>query len=170
MKNEIKIKKGIKKDFIYKGLGFPISIDEVEFSIIEGEEYYDIDFEKLKYSFLAIIMIEPKIEFIGGMLKFVRQSLELSMEEMAEKLGIVKSTVSKWEALNDDVIKLDQFQKFKIKSAIKIHLDKIMEMKIERVLVEGPKKTAPKTNKPAPMKIPADLSLSSVFEKKAVFA
>ena len=164
----MKEKKGIKKNFIYKGLGFPIMIDEVEFSVIDGEEYYNIDFEKLKYSFLAIIMIEPEIEFVGGMLKFARQSLELSMEEMAEKLGVVKSTISKWEALNDDLIKLDQFQKFKIKSAIKVHLDKIMEMKIERVLVEPPKKAIAKSRKPAPMKIPTDLSLSSVFERRAV--
>jgi hypothetical protein len=166
----LKEKKRIKKNVIYKGLGFPIMIDAVECSVIDGEEYYDIDFEKLKYSFLAIIMIEPEIEFVGGMLKFVRQSLELSMEEMAEILKIAKSTISKWEAANEDAINLGPFQKFKIKSAIKSYLDKIMEMKIERVLVEGPKKTTPKTRRPAPMKVPSDLSLSKVFERQQAFA
>ena len=166
-----KEKKGTKKNFLYKGLGFPIVIEEVQFSIIDGEEYYDIDFENLKYSFLAIIMIEPNIEFGGGMLKFVRQSLELSMEEMAEKLGVAaKSTISKWEAANEDSIKLAPFQKFKIKSAIRAHLDKIMELKIERVLVEEPKKQASKVQKPVPMRVPANLSLSSVYESQQIFA
>lgn len=164
MEKALKPKKGIKKNFLYNGLGFPVIIDEVEFSILDGEEYFHIEFDKLKFCFLTMIMVDPEVEFVGGMLKFVRQSLEFSMEEMAVELGVkAKTTILKMEEKHEERIKLTPFQKFKIKSAIKDHLDKIMSTKIERVLKDEPKKPVIK-EKPAPMRLSAEMSVSSFFE------
>lgn len=169
MAKTTKEKKITKENYKYYGLGFPVILEKVEVTIIDGEEYYDIDFQNLKYGFLAILMIDPNIDFLGGMIKFVRQSLELSMEEMATRLDVVKSTISKWEVKNEEVIKLTDFQKFKIKQDIKSYLDKIMEIKIEKVLDKKDKKKTALPSKPKPMRVPTNLPLSAVFDSNQIF-
>lgn len=169
MKKEQGKNRKIKKNFKYSGLGFPVILEEVIVETIEGEDYYHIDFQELKYSFLILIMFNPNLDLIGGMLKFTRQSLELSMDEMAERMQVAKSTIAKWESKVEEKIKLSDLQLFRIKQDIKSHLDKIMEYKIERVL-DKKKKDAPASKKAAPLKVPTQISLASLFDNNFTFA
>lgn len=157
-------KRLIKKNYIYHGLGFPVELESVEVEVIDGEEYYNIDILNLKFSMLIVLMIDPSIKLLGGMIKFVRQSLELSMEEMANKLGVVKSTIQKWEEKSDKIIELTDFQIFKVKQEIKNYLDRIIEFKIEKVLDDKVKKESKKAQKP--MRVPLNIPLSELFNSK----
>jgi transcriptional regulator with XRE-family HTH domain len=168
-RKEISNERKIEKDYIYHGLGFPVILKEVGYHEIDGERYYEINFMEIKFTFLIFIMTYPKIEISGGMLKFIRQSLEITMEEMADRLKVAKSTISKWESKNHDKIELSNLQRFKIKSHIKDHLDRIMEYKIEQVLEE--EKTMKKEKRPLKaIEFPSTLSLSSLFEDRVKFA
>ena len=172
-KQPAKTNERIEKNFLYHGLGFPVILDEVIIEIDGDEEYYQINFESIQIQALNHIMSDPNVELTGGMLKFVRQTLEMSTDEMAQLLKKVKSTISKWETnKREEFIKLTPLDKFRIKTEIKNYFIRMLDESVESVLETKSEKTAKK--KPIKLKTVNSLnpitSIIQIGANQSIFA
>ena len=118
-------------------------------------------------------MSDPNVELTGGMLKFVRQTLEMSTDEMAQLLKKVKSTISKWETnKREEFIKLTPLDKFRIKTEIKNYFIRMLDESVESVLETKSEKTAKK--KPIKLKTVNSLnpitSIIQIGTNQSIFA
>lgn len=82
--------------FIYKGLGFPILLENVPMKKRVGEWTIDIDFDQLERCVL-FSLIEKQAPLKGKEIRFIRNYIDMSTHEFAEILGVTHVTVLHWE-------------------------------------------------------------------------
>ncbi|HSW75888.1 MAG TPA: hypothetical protein VLG50_02510 [Candidatus Saccharimonadales bacterium] len=100
------MKKKILKNYTYEGLGFPITLHNVEFVEIDGEFHPKIDVRKV--SDMAIIsLVDQKSRLTGNQIKFIRKYFSKSLREFSVIVNESHMAVKKWENFNDKPTNMD---------------------------------------------------------------
>jgi len=86
----------ILETYIFKGFGFDVLLKNVVLRSVHGEEYPDINLNKVKLS-TAKALINSKQRFNGYQLKFLRTILKMSFDDVSNKIHVPASTLRSWE-------------------------------------------------------------------------
>jgi DNA-binding transcriptional regulator YiaG len=99
--------KKIVKKYIYKGLGFPIELHNVELIQFDGEFHPKIDVRKT--ADLAIkSFVTQKTRLTGNQIKFIRTYFSMSLRKFADLVNESHMAVKKWEAFKNDPTNMDR--------------------------------------------------------------
>ena len=93
--------------YIYKGLGFPIELNDVPLVEFEGKQHPKIDIRKVSENAIRELPFQ-KEKFTGNQIRFIRSFLRMSLREFAK--GVVKeshSAVNKWEKFKTKSTNMD---------------------------------------------------------------
>lgn len=96
----MKKKEKVIKNFLYKGLGFPILLDQVLLQEIRGEWLPRIDVEKLADKIFKRLPSKPS-RLTGNEIKFIRTYLDKSKPAFAEIFKLSHTAVTKWEKVGN---------------------------------------------------------------------
>lgn len=101
------MKKKTLKKFIYKGLGFPIELHNVDFLKFDGEWHPKIDVRKIADSVIKELSFQ-KERLTGNQIRFIRTYFEMSLRDFG-KLVVHEShmAVSKWEQFKNKPTNMD---------------------------------------------------------------
>jgi DNA-binding transcriptional regulator YiaG len=100
------VKKKIVKNYIYEGLGFPITLHNVELVEFDGEFHPKIDARKI--SDMAIIsLVDQKSRLTGNQIKFIRKYFFKSLREFSIIVNESHMAVKKWENFNEKPTNMD---------------------------------------------------------------
>ncbi len=133
------MKKGMRantqRNYKYYGLGFLVILEEVTYDVVDGEKCYDIDMKNIRDAFLYFLMTNHQIDILGGMIKLVRTSRGLTIDEFAEKIGVAsKGTISKWEKEPEQIIKLNNHQLLTLKTQVSNFFMEKMQKQVAKIL------------------------------------
>lgn len=105
----------ILENYIFKGFGFDVLLKNVKIKMIDGEEYPAINLNELK-NIIAKNLLSSKHRLTGNQLKFVRTYLQLSLDNISEKIHIPSSTLRSWENKGSEFtgFSLEQEKAFRI--------------------------------------------------------
>jgi DNA-binding XRE family transcriptional regulator len=92
----MKSKEKKTKTFVYKGLGFPITLVNTPMIKVVGEWVIDIDMTRLQLTVLrALVFKQGKLA--KAELQFIRKFLSMTTTEFGKAFGVSHSAVSQWE-------------------------------------------------------------------------
>lgn len=94
--------KRIEETFIFKGFGFPVELSNVPVVEVYGGEAPLIKLEQLEECVLREIVKDSTLILTGHHLKFIRQTLNLSLRDMASSLMLCRETVRRIESKRID--------------------------------------------------------------------
>ncbi len=99
------MKKKIIAEFEYDGLGFPIML--LNFPIIEvrGIQVPDINYNLLQRNVLLALCQRP-LPFSGNEVRFIRQYLQMTYTEFANRFGVTHASVIHWEKSKNSFAKI----------------------------------------------------------------
>ena len=86
----------IRKNLVYKGLGFPIKLIDVPMKKMFGDWVIDVDMTELQLVVLKALAYKP-IQLSKKELKFIRHFLNLTTAEFGKIFGVTHSAVVQWE-------------------------------------------------------------------------
>jgi DNA-binding transcriptional regulator YiaG len=90
-----------KKELVYKGLGFPVILKNVETVEFRGEILPKINHAELEKKVFEILTSQ-KQKLTGSQLQFIRGFMKKSQKEFSKELGFNShATVSAWEKTQD---------------------------------------------------------------------
>jgi len=95
------MKKNIVKQFRYEGFGFPIDLLDVPVRNIRGIEVPDINYNILQRIVFEGLSHKP-VPLTGNEIRFIRQSLDMTLTEFAKHFGLTHPAIVKWEKAKDD--------------------------------------------------------------------
>jgi len=99
--------KKLVKNYIYRELGFPIELHDVEMVFFDGEFHPKIDVRKT--ADLAIkSLVSQKARLTGNQIKFIRVYLSMSLREFAKIVNESHMAVKKWEDFKDKPTNMDR--------------------------------------------------------------
>ncbi|MDF1795362.1 MAG: hypothetical protein P1U63_02365 [Coxiellaceae bacterium] len=102
------MKKKIIKRFTYKGLGFPVELNQVEMIKIDGDWHPKIDVRKLADEVIKVLAVQ-KERLTGSQVKFIRTYFDMSLRAFSKDVVHESHTaVSKWEGFGDNVTNMDR--------------------------------------------------------------
>ena len=109
------------KKYIFSGFGFDVLIQDAKISTTDGEEYLDMNMNELKLVTAKALLIN-KQRLNGHQLKFLRTFLNMSFDDVSEKIHIPASTLRSWEKRGRDFtgLEIDQEKAFRIMTINKI--------------------------------------------------
>jgi len=118
--------------YTFKGFGFDVILKDVAVKSVEGEDYPSINMNELKTN-TAKALLTNKQRLIGYQLKFLRTYLDMSFDQVSEKLHIPASTLRSWENKGNDFtgLSLEQEKAFRILS-----INQILELEKSRFNIE----------------------------------
>ena len=90
------MKKKIAAQFEYDGLGFPIMLLNVPLIEVRGIQVADIDYNLLQRNVLLALCQKP-VPLTGNEVRFIRQYLQMTYIEFANRFGMTHATVIHWE-------------------------------------------------------------------------
>ncbi len=100
------MKKKILKKYIYAGLGFPITLYNVELVQFEGKFHPKIDVRKV--ADIAILsLVDQKSRFTGNQIKFIRTYFSKSLREFSVIVNESHMAINKWEKFKDKPTNMD---------------------------------------------------------------
>lgn len=99
------MEKKIAERFRYDGFGFPIDLLDVPVRNIRGVEVPDINYNSLQRVVLEGLSRKP-FPLTGNEIRFIRQSLELTLTDFAKHFGVTHPAVVKWEKAKDNFAKI----------------------------------------------------------------
>ena len=101
------MKKKTKRKFIYKGLGFPIELHQVDFVKFDGEWHPKIDVRKVADSAIKELSFQ-KERLTGHQIKFIRTYFEMSLMDFGKRVVHESHmAVSKWEQFKNKPTNMD---------------------------------------------------------------
>lgn len=89
-----------KKEFAYKGAGFPVMLLEFPFRTLQGDEVLDVDMDQLDLA-IAFAVLRKPAPLTGNEIRFLRTILTLSLQNFGKELGVTAPAIKKWEDLKD---------------------------------------------------------------------
>jgi len=89
-------KERIVKEYVYKGLGFPITLRNVPLIMKRGVWTPDIDLNILQKVVLLSLGHHPA-DLTGNQVHFIRTWLELTQTEFGKLFGVTHPAIVKWE-------------------------------------------------------------------------
>lgn len=101
------MKTKIEKHYLYKGLGFPIDLYNVEMVYIDNEWHPKIDVKKISATAIKALVTQ-QARLTGHQIKFIRSYFSMSLRSFAENVVHESHTaVSKWEKSGDNATSMD---------------------------------------------------------------
>ena len=100
------MKEKILNEYVYDGLGFPITLLHVPMVEVMGVWAPKIDYNKLQKIMFLLLAHKP-IPLTGNEMRFVRQYSEMSMEKFGQIFGVSHAAVSKWEKRGNELTNAD---------------------------------------------------------------
>src|SRR5579872_6530607 len=91
--------------FVYEGFGFPVILLDVPMKKIRGVEVPDINYNTLQLILLDLLSHKP-FPLTGNEIRFIRQSLKMTLVEFAKHFGVTHAAVIKWEKSKDQFAKI----------------------------------------------------------------
>jgi transcriptional regulator with XRE-family HTH domain len=91
--------------FVYEGFGFPVILLDVPMKKIRGIAVPDINYNALQLILLDLLSHKP-FPLTGDEIRFIRQSLKMTLVEFAKHFGVTHSAVIKWEKSKDQFAKI----------------------------------------------------------------
>jgi DNA-binding transcriptional regulator YiaG len=97
----------IVKNYVYHGLGFPVTLPKVELINIHDEWHPKINVRKIADE--AILeLINQHERLTGNQIKFVRTYFEMSLRAFAEAMNESHMAVKKWEDFKNQPTRMDK--------------------------------------------------------------
>ena len=93
------------ENYVFKAFGFDVVLHNVEIKEAHGEAYPNINMNDLKLK-TAKEIIKSKSSITGKKLKFLRNFLGLSFNELSNEINVPASTLRSWESKKDLELKV----------------------------------------------------------------
>ena len=90
----------IKKIFIDREFGFPVKLLNVPMIKVRGIWTPHINYNLLSEQLLKMLCQKP-IRLTGNEIRFIRFSLEMSLQDFAKRLAVTHVAVIKWEKMKN---------------------------------------------------------------------
>src|SRR5258708_23813520 len=91
-----KLERKRQPSFVYEGFGFPVVLLNVPMVRSRGVWTPDIDYQKLARNVLRRLALHPT-RLTGQEIRFIRHSMDLTLEEFAHRFGVTHPAVVQWE-------------------------------------------------------------------------
>lgn len=91
-----KLERKRQPSFVYEGFGFPVVLLNVPMVRSRGVWTPDIDYRKLAQDVLRRLALHPS-RLTGQEIRFIRHSMDMTLEEFAHRLGVTHPAVVQWE-------------------------------------------------------------------------
>lgn len=98
--------KKILKNYIYEGLGFPITLHNVELIKFEGKFHPKIDVRKVADIAISSL-VDQKSRLTGNQIKFIRTYFSKSLREFSVIVNESHMAIKKWENFKDKPTNMD---------------------------------------------------------------
>lgn len=112
----------IQKNYLYKGLGFPILLERADFKKIGGKWLLKIDVKKLSEKVIRALPYKP-VGLTGSEIRFIRTYFDLSKRKFSEELKVSHTAVNKWEDCDQERARIDIHVEIMLRSLIKLKLN-----------------------------------------------
>jgi transcriptional regulator with XRE-family HTH domain len=119
MKNE----KKIQKRYVDYGFGFPVIYLNVPMIKVRGAWTLDVNFNKVQ-DLLLVALSQKTARLTGSEIRFIRHSLEMTLEKFAERFSVTHPAVIKWERTMDKPTGMNWATEKDIRLAVLRHLEK----------------------------------------------
>ena len=91
----------VQKHFVDMGFGFPVHLINVPMIKVRGQWTPDVDYNKLQG--LVLKQLAHKSGRLSGAeVHFIRQALEMTLQQFAKRLGVSHVAVIKWEKVGSE--------------------------------------------------------------------
>lgn len=91
-----KLERKRQSSFMYEGFGFPVVLMDVPMVRSLGVWTPDIDYRKLGRDVLLRLALHPS-RLTGQEIRFIRHSLDMTLEVFAHRFGVTHPAVVQWE-------------------------------------------------------------------------
>lgn len=91
-----KLERKRQASFVYEGFGFPVTLVNVPMVRSRGVWTPDVDYRKLARDVLRELALHPA-RLTGQEIRFIRHSMEMTLEEFARRFGVTHPAVVQWE-------------------------------------------------------------------------
>ena len=99
-------KKKFTKNYIFDGLGFPVTLVEVELRAHGDDEYPVINTRKLQDTVFDFL-IDQSTLLTGAQIAFIRKYMDMTQEEFARSLDLTgHARISQWEKAKGEVAEI----------------------------------------------------------------
>ena len=125
-----------RKEFIYRGLGFPVSLVNVKTNKILGEERPVLNHAELEKQVFEVLLWAD-FRLSGAQLAFARTFMGLTQQGLSRSLGLKgHGRISQWEKSADDASGMTSATELGMRMIMAAYLNKTKEYSIhfERVL------------------------------------
>jgi DNA-binding transcriptional regulator YiaG len=96
-----------EKNFIYTGLGFPVTLEEVTLIYLQGEWHPKIDVKKIAKKTMKLLASQEQ-KLTGNQIKFIRSYFSMSLRDFAKQVVHEShAAVKKWEDRGNERSKMD---------------------------------------------------------------
>lgn len=99
------MKKQMLAQYEYEGLGFPIILLNCPFVEVRGLSVPDIDYNLFQRNVL-LALCQKSIPFTGNEVRFIRQFLQMTYAEFANKFGVTHASAIHWEKSKNSFAKI----------------------------------------------------------------
>lgn len=99
------MKKKIAAQFEYDGLGFPVMLMNFPLIEVRGIQVPDIDYNILQRNVL-LALCQKSFPFTGNEVRFIRQYLQMTYVEFANRFGVTHASVIHWEKSKNSYAKI----------------------------------------------------------------
>lgn len=91
-----KLERKRQSSFVYEGFGFPVTLLNVPMVRSLGVWTPDVDYRRLARSVLRQLALHPT-RLTGQEIRFIRHSMDMTLEEFAHRFGVTHPAVVQWE-------------------------------------------------------------------------
>ncbi len=100
------MEKKVVPEYEYLGLGFPITLTNIEFLKIHGQWYPKINVDKVANEAFHALLEKAAIEFITGKeIEFIRIYLNMTKQAFGKRINVAHTTILRWEKVANKVPK-----------------------------------------------------------------
>lgn len=99
------IEKKIQLKFVDQGFGFPVHLLNVPMIKVRGRWTPNINYAELSAVVLKALAVNP-VRLTGNELKFIRQSLGMTLKDFAHTFYVTHPAVMKWEGQKSEPTKM----------------------------------------------------------------
>ncbi len=99
------MKKKIAAQFEYDGLGFPVILLNFPITEVRGIQVPDINYNLLQQNVL-LVLCQKTLPLTGNEVRFIRQFLQMTYTEFANRFGVTHASVIHWEKSKNSFAKI----------------------------------------------------------------
>jgi DNA-binding transcriptional regulator YiaG len=97
------VKKKMKKNYVFTGLGFPVVIAEVELRT-HGDDFYPVINTRRLEDAVFDYLIDHPVPLTGAQIAFIRKYMDMTQQALAKVLDLTNhSRVSQWEKAKEKI-------------------------------------------------------------------